>query len=49
MGVVFARFEEGDKILAVACNSERNLESAEDAVEEEVTSGDAVVEEAPNE
>lgn len=51
MGVVFARFEEGDKILAVARNSERNLESAEDAVEEvvEVTSGDAVVEEAPNE
>ena len=51
MGVVFARFEEGDKILAVARNSERNLESAEDAVEEEVeaTSGDAVVEESPNE
>ena len=51
MGVVFARFEEGDKILAVARNSERNLESAEDAVEEvvEATSGDAVVEEAPNE
>ncbi len=51
MGVVFARFEEGDKILAVARNSERNLESADDAVEEEVeaTSGDAVVEEAPNE
>nr|WP_280797824.1 DNA gyrase subunit A [Aurantimicrobium minutum] len=51
MGVVFARFEEGDKILAVARNSERNLESAEDAVEEEVatTSGDAVVEEATDE
>jgi DNA gyrase subunit A len=50
MGVVFARFEEGDKILAVARNSERNLESADDAVEEvEATSGDAVVEEAPNE
>ena len=51
MGVVFARFEEGDKILAVARNSERNLESADDAVEEEVeaTSGDAEVEEAPNE
>jgi DNA gyrase subunit A len=27
MGVVFARFEESDKILAVARNSERNLES----------------------
>jgi DNA gyrase subunit A len=49
MGVVFARFEEGDKILAVARNSERNLDSAEDAADEEVTSGDAVVEEAPNE
>ena len=49
MGVVFARFEEGDKILAVARNSERNLDSAEDAADEEVTGGDAVVEEAPNE
>lgn len=51
MGVVFARFEEGDKILAVARNSERNLESAEEHNEEEVevSSGDAVVEEAPNE
>ena len=49
MGVVFARFEEGDKILAVARNSERNLDSAEEQNEEEVTSGDAVVEEAPNE
>lgn len=50
MGVVFARFEEGDKILAVARNSERNLESAEEAVDEvEAISGDAVVEEAPNE
>ena len=49
MGVVFARFEEGDKILAVARNSERNLDSAEELNEEEVTSGDAVVEEAPNE
>ena len=48
MGVVFARFEEGDKILAVARNSERNLESAEDSAEE-VTDGDVVVEEAPNE
>ena len=49
MGVVFARFEEGDKILAVARNSERNLDSAEEQNEEEVTSTDAVVEEAPNE
>jgi DNA gyrase subunit A len=50
MGVVFARFEESDKILAVARNSERNLVSAEDVTaEEEVSSADAVVEEAPNE
>ena len=50
MGVVFARFEEGDKILAVARNSERNLDSAEEQNDEvEVTSGDAVAEEAPHE
>ena len=51
MGVVFARPDEGDSIIGLAKNSERNLESAEDAVEEDVeaTSGDAVVEEAPNE
>jgi len=29
MGVVFARFDEDDKIIAVAKNSERNLEAAE--------------------
>jgi DNA gyrase subunit A len=35
MGVVFARFAEDDRIIAVAKNSERNLESQEvDAVEE---------------
>ena len=31
MGVVFARFEESDRILAVARNSERHLEGAADA------------------
>lgn len=31
MGVVFARFEENDRILAVAQNSERHLEGAEGA------------------
>jgi DNA gyrase subunit A len=31
MGVVFARFDDDDKVLAVARNSERNLESASDA------------------
>jgi len=30
MGVVFARFEDGDKILAIAKNSERNLADAGD-------------------
>ena len=30
MGVVFARFEDGDKILALAKNSERNLADAGD-------------------
>ena len=41
MGVVFARFAEDDKILAVARNSERNLEGNDDEVE---TEADAVVE-----
>ncbi len=36
MGVVFARFAEGDRIIAVAKNSER----AEESVEEEVGSHD---------
>jgi DNA gyrase subunit A len=31
MGVVFARFDDDDKVLAVARNSERNLDSASDA------------------
>jgi DNA gyrase subunit A len=29
MGVVFARFEEGDAVLSLAKNKERNLESEE--------------------
>jgi len=29
MGVVFARFDDDDKIIAVAKNSERNLDAAE--------------------
>jgi len=38
MGVVFARFEEGDLIIGFAKNSERNLESAaDDATIEELT------------
>jgi DNA gyrase subunit A len=50
MGVVFARFEDGDKILAVARNSERNLVSTEENTEvEEVTGTDVAGEEAPNE
>jgi DNA gyrase subunit A len=49
MGVVFARFEDGDKILAVARNSERNLVSTEENTEEEVAGTDVAGEEAPNE
>ena len=33
MGVVFARFEEGDQVLSLAKNSERNLESSEEGAE----------------
>ena len=47
MGVVFARFEDSDKILAVARNSERNLESPEDA--EETEEAPVVAEEETNE
>jgi DNA gyrase subunit A len=38
MGVVFARFAEDDKIIALAKNSERNLESQDDETESEETS-----------
>jgi DNA gyrase subunit A len=31
LGVVFARFEEGDSVLSLAKNSERNLETSEGA------------------
>jgi DNA gyrase subunit A len=31
LGVVFARFEEGDAVLSLAKNSERNLETSEGA------------------
>ena len=41
MGVVFARFEDTDKILAVARNSERNLETT-DTHEGDDESADAV-------
>jgi len=60
MGVVFARFEESDRILAVARNSERHLEGAADAETEgdesaevvapaEATAAQAAVVEAPAE
>ena len=60
MGVVFARFEESDRILAVARNSERHLEGAADAETEgdesaevvapaEATAAQAAVGEAPAE
>jgi DNA gyrase subunit A len=44
MGVVFARFEESDKILAVARNSERNLETSDDA---DIEVAEAEIIEAP--
>jgi DNA gyrase subunit A len=47
MGVVFARFEDTDKILAVARNSERNLVSQDEPGEE--AEAPAIVEEDANE
>jgi DNA gyrase subunit A len=37
MGVVFARFADEDKIIAIARNSERNLDNNEDSAESEET------------
>jgi DNA gyrase subunit A len=51
MGVVFARFAESDKIIAVAKNTERNLES-QNAVDDQAAdaqSEDAGKEETANE
>ena len=43
MGVVFARFEEGDSVLSLARNAERNLEASGDTQEiEGESSGDTV-------
>jgi len=43
MGVVFARFDDDDRIIAVARNSERGLEVADDEVaDDEVPDGDVV-------
>jgi DNA gyrase subunit A len=43
MGVVFARFEDDDNIIGLAKNTERNLESSADGIEdvegEEATEG----------
>jgi DNA gyrase subunit A len=39
MGVVFARFAETDKIIALAKNTERNLESQETEDESEDVAG----------
>ena len=36
MGVVFARFAEDDRIIAIARNSERNLENQDDEPAEQV-------------
>ena len=40
MGVVFARFADDDKIIAVAKNSERNLDTQEAPTEESALEGD---------
>jgi DNA gyrase subunit A len=40
MGVVFARFADDDKIIAVAKNSERNLETQEPDASEEADESD---------
>jgi DNA gyrase subunit A len=37
MGVVFARFDDDDKIIAIAKNSERNLETENDSTDEHST------------
>jgi DNA gyrase subunit A len=37
MGVVFARFDDDDKIIAIAKNSERNIENADEAPAEDGT------------
>jgi len=50
MGVVFARFDDDDKIIAIAKNSERNLETAdplEDGLETENDSTDNQTADAP--
>lgn len=43
MGVVFARPDAGDKILAIARNSERNLDSSSDEDDADVPEGDAAI------
>jgi DNA gyrase subunit A len=40
MGVVFARFADDDKIIAVAKNSERNLDAQDNPSEEAPAEGD---------
>ena len=40
MGVVFARFADDDRIIAVAKNSERNLDSQDLEVEDQATPDD---------
>lgn len=50
MGVVFARFPEGDRIIGIARNSERGLEGGDEPVDEEgPTAGSAQSEEDVNE
>ncbi|MCU1414812.1 MAG: gyrase subunit [Microbacteriaceae bacterium] len=50
MGVVFARFADEDKIIAVAKNSERNLDAPDqEAIDEDVLANDIASEDEPAE
>ena len=39
MGVVFARFAEDDRIIAIARNSERNLDNSDEPAEADASAG----------
>jgi len=47
MGVVFAKFADDDRIIAIAKNTERNLENADE--ESDVTEGEPGKDETVNE
>lgn len=49
MGVVFARFEESDRIIALAKNTERNLDTSDDGVENESMTEEPASDNSPSE